>query len=477
MLKTTICTSLFFFFVIAAFSQNQVVYRADEFRENLPETFDERVYETGGDSTLTAEIKKMRMTEGGNIKYAFVRFSNNFDFRPVDLELESRMQVSIYFGQSGDVRYLVYRVVEVEFTKTSIKTREVNLPEAADNKFRRIFGEFAKQYKSDYKSLRPFIISFSVDLKKRPRKFQKRSINTLEDALANARPDTVKEVNFSGLELRTIPQVVFRFHNLEQLELSNNYLTAIPAELTKLEKLKYLGLDFNDLSNDSLDFSRNKNLKVLRLQHNPISTIPESVRKNRRLEDLLLGNNKLSDLKNASFRGLKRLKTLNLYNVQIEELPKNVKRLKRLEIIDLYHNNLRFLPEKMCELKQLQTLAVSHNRLWKLPENISRMKNLQTLHVHHNKLTSLPELPQSLTLLHFHNNRFTDLPSEVNTLANLESLDFSSNKIVRLPEELLQLPKLKSVFMMGNGYNRKKELFDDVDRFVVDLEGKNITVR
>jgi hypothetical protein len=31
--------------------------------------------------------------------------------------------------------------------------------------------------------------------------------------------------------------------------------------------------------------------------------------------------------------------------------------------------------------------------------------------------------------------------------------------------------------MMGNEYNRKKELFDDVDRFVVDLEGKNIIVR
>ncbi|MFT7483351.1 MAG: Leucine-rich repeat (LRR) protein, partial [Oceanospirillaceae bacterium] len=84
---------------------------------------------------------------------------------------------------------------------------------------------------------------------------------------------------------------------------------------------------------------------------------------------------------------------------------------------------------------------------------------------------------ESLILLHFNNNRFKDLPKEVSKLPNLESIDFSSNEIERLPAELLSFPKLKNVYMMGNEYNRKKELLDDVDRFIVDLERRNITVR
>jgi hypothetical protein len=477
MRKFTTClfTLLFYCFIIDA--QNQVVYSADEFRTNPPEMFDERVYESEGVNSPSAEVDRRRVEESGNIKYAFVRFSNNFNFRPVELALESRMTVSIYLGQSGDVRYVVYRVREYEMTDKSLKTREVELPQSADNKFRRIFGEFAKQYKSSYKSLKPFKVFFSVDLKKDKRNLDKSALNTLEEALTNARPDTVKELNLSGLELKEVPEVIYRFKNLEQLELSNNYLTSIPEELTKLKKLKYLGLDFNDLTNNSVAFARNRNLKVLRLQHNPITTLPESIRKNRRVEDLLLGNNKLSNLNMASFRGLRKLRTLNLYNVQIEELSENVKLLRRLEIIDLYHNDLRYLPKKIYKLKRLKTLAVSHNRLWKLPEKLYKLEKLKDFYVHHNKLSTLPELPQNVVLLHFNNNRFKDLPQSITKLPNLGSIDFSSNEIERLPIELLSFPKLKNVYMMGNEYNRKKELFDDVDRFIVDLERRKITVR
>ncbi len=472
-------TILFIFWVgsVTVFAQNQVVYRKAEFAEKPPSLFEERLYENREDNSLTGEVDRRRIEEAGNLKYAFMRFSNNFNFRPVELALQSRMSVEIYFSQTGDVRYIVYSVSEFERTATGFRNREVELPQAADNKFRRIFAEFAKQYKSSYKSLKPFKITFGLELKQAERKPQKSALNTLEDALSNTQPDTVKTVNFSGLELREIPDVIYRFRNLESLELSNNYLTFIPAELTKLKRLKYLGLDFNDLTNDSIFFARNRHLKVLRLQHNPITTIPGRVRKNRRLEDLLLGNNHLSELHTASFRGLRRLKTLNLYNVQIEELSENVAKLKRLEIIDLYHNDLRFLPDKFYKLKRLKTLAVSHNRLWKLPEKIDQMGFLNTLYVHHNKLSDLPALPASMILLHINNNRFKDLPNVVKTLPNLENLDFSSNEIERLPAELLQLSKLKNVYMMGNEYNRKKELFDDVDCFVVDLERRNILVR
>ena len=68
------------------------------------------------------------------------------------------------------------------------------------------------------------------------------TISTLEAARLTTRPDTVRYVFFNQLELTTVPDVLYRFPNLAELDLSKNRLTQLPARLTadlpKLDQTK-----------------------------------------------------------------------------------------------------------------------------------------------------------------------------------------------------------------------------------------------
>lgn len=477
MAKSTFILLLLSICFTTAVAQNKVVYRLDELEENPPTTFSEDNYESSSFILGGDENNQRLKDEVSNLSYALTRHYRNFNFRPTDLEVDVTLSINFYFTKEGAIEYVIYNAFKYETKDNKLSQTNYRFDEAIDNKFKLIFKEFAKIYTSSYRSLRPFVVRTNFNLRKQAKNTSKKYISTLEEATRNAEPDTVKKLNFSGLGLTTVPEVIYRFKNLESLELSNNYLTKIPAELTKLKKIAYLGLNFNELNEESIEFKRNKSLKVLKLQHNPLATIPTSLKKNRRLEDLFIGNNRLKKLNESSFKGLNKLKSMNLYNCQIDTLPDAFARLKRLEILDLYHNYLRVVPPSILKLKNLHTLAVSHNQLWKLPDDLAKLSKLEVLYVHYNKLSKLPDLPLSLTLLHFSNNRFSEFPMGISALYQLETIDFSSNNITETPNELLALPKLKFVFMMGNEYNRREELFDNVERFVVDLESKSIKVR
>ncbi|MFB0945471.1 MAG: leucine-rich repeat domain-containing protein, partial [Spirosomataceae bacterium] len=94
------------------------------------------------------------------------------------------------------------------------------------------------------------------------------SINTIEEASATMQPDTVKRLNFRGLELTQIPSVVYRFKNLVALSLDDNYLTSIPKNLKTLKKLTFLSMDHNFVTDDSISFTRNKKIQYLKLRYN-----------------------------------------------------------------------------------------------------------------------------------------------------------------------------------------------------------------
>ena len=80
-------------------------------------------------------------------------------------------------------------------------------------------------------------------------------LGDLAKASRTTRPDTVKIVQFGGLDLEQVPPVIYRFTNAEEFNLGSNYLTAIPAQLTTLPKLQRLNLMSNRLQDDSVFFA------------------------------------------------------------------------------------------------------------------------------------------------------------------------------------------------------------------------------
>ncbi len=305
-------------------------------------------------------------------------------------------------------------------------------------------------------------------------------ISTLETAEKTTRPDTVTRLAFNQLELTTIPDVVYRFPKLEELDLSRNSLHELPARLTAdIPTLKRLSLLNNAIPNDSVFITRNKHLLALNLQGNRITRVPASVRKNRRLESLWLGNNNLKDLNARPFPRLRRLTDLNLYNAGLTQLPKSIGRLKRLKILDSYYNKFTHLPRQVGRMKRLEQLAVAHNELHELPASLARLHRLQVLFVHHNKISQLPaefQQLQNLRVLDLGYNWFNVAPPVVGLLPALEELDLNNNNLREFPAVLLSIKTLKKVYMGSNPLFGKEAMTSPYATQIKQLEANNTQV-
>lgn len=282
-------------------------------------------------------------------------------------------------------------------------------------------------------------------------------ISTLEAARSTTRPDTVTTLAFNQLDLTSLPDVVYRFPKLEELDLSRNDLHELPARLTEIPTLKRLSLLYNHIPNDSVHFTSNTHLVALNLQGNRLTRVPPTIRQNRRLESLWLGNNKLANLDVKTLRRLRRLNDLNLYNAGLTTLPKQVGRLKRLKVLDLYYNKFTELPRQVGRIKHLEQLAVAHNDLKALPVSLTKLRRLQALYVHHNRLSQLPaefSRLRNLRVLDLGYNWFTVPPAVLTALPALEELDLSNNNLQELPQSLGSLRGLKKLYLRSNPLTR-----------------------
>jgi Leucine-rich repeat (LRR) protein len=280
-------------------------------------------------------------------------------------------------------------------------------------------------------------------------------IKGLNDALAALDTSKIKELYIENALLVSVPDVIYRFPNLEILSLTDNDIESVNIDMGRLRKLKHINLSGNILSEGNVRISANQSLRLLNLQRNIIKDVPDAVRNCKRLEILWLGRNRLTLLHNKSFRKMRRLKDLNLYKAQLADIPGGIKKLKRLEVLDLYHNDLEVLPVSVTRFRRLTHLAIANNRLSALPERIHKLKRLNVLYAHHNHLSKLPGTIvklKYLQLLDLGYNWFTDFPAELTAFTNLAELDLSSNNFTDFPEELLRISNLDKLYLRGNPF-------------------------
>ncbi|WP_097126054.1 leucine-rich repeat domain-containing protein [Spirosoma fluviale] len=306
------------------------------------------------------------------------------------------------------------------------------------------------------------------------------TISTLEAAEKTTRPDTVTMLAFNQLDLTSVPEIVYRFPKLEELDLSKNNLHELPARLTAdIPTLKRLSVLYNSIPNDSVFITRNKHLVSLNLQGNKLTRIPESVRQNRRLESLWMGNNSLTGVDTKTLRRMRRLTDLNLYNAGLTELPKTVNRLKRVKVLDLYYNKLTRLPDQIGRMKRLEQLAIAHNDLHELPASLARLRRLQVLFAHHNRISQLPDDFKKLNQLRVLNlgyNWFNVVPSTIGSLSALEEVDFNNNNLREFPTALILLRNLKKVYLGSNPLFGSEAMNSPYANQIRQLEANNTQV-
>lgn len=431
---------------------------------NRPLLDDEKNYTV----ILDVEVKK--------IISDFYRFANKQNTRFRDFNESKMIPVELLVQPDGTIDYFVYGYQGyVVSNRPSMFNDSLN--KENEQKLITLAEAFCKTYRLPANlSKNKFKTSFLINTGTQPKKPSKMYIYTVEMAETCDKPDTVKTLMLNNLDLEVFPNVVFRFKNLEKLDLSNNYIEKVPKAVSKIPKLRFLSLSNNPINNNELKFKRNTHIKDLNIQYTGIPLIPRSIAMNRNLEVLFLGNNRFEKFRKRDFKKMNHLKALNLYNARLSELPINVTRLPALEELDLYYNDLKQLPNEICDMPHLKTLAVSNNELWHLPANIAKIKTLETLYAHHNRLNDLPTLPD-LKLLHIGSNLFNTVPDQVYQLENMVEFDMSKNHIMEVPTQIRKFEKLQRVYFMGNDFDKIADKKEELAKLVTDLEKKDILVR
>ena len=440
----------------------------------------------------------------------------NLSIQMFGVEPEGLGMVVYYFvNASGKFDYVVYAIQEEDEGKIS---------QANISRFKNAIDSLLGNYQWPEFSNQATMFSDYFRFGWRKINSGDSTIYLLEQALQTQRPDTVKYLNFNQLQLKSVPEVVYCFQNLERLDLSQNELTDFKFEFSKFSSLKSLNLSHNkltefylpeanqilkeiDLSHNSLHhtgfnvavlpkleivnlshnnlrdstiyFSEGQHLKVLNLQHNKLTTVPIYVTANKKLESLWLGGNNLTNLTSKNFGRLKHLKDLNLYQCGLTSVPEGIGRLRRLEVLDLYYNKLTTLPRAVRRLKKLKQLAIAFNEIKELPAKLNCNKNLHTIYAHHNRISQLPDRIvklKKLTLLDINHNWFSAFPEIVTKITTLQELDSSYNNLTELSPNLLLMKQLQKLFISQNPVSTDKKLLSNYKPMLGKMEKDSVGV-
>ncbi|KAM8874557.1 podocan isoform 3-T3 [Spinachia spinachia] len=289
--------------------------------------------------------------------------------------------------------------------------------------------------------------------------------------------DNTRQLSLQNNKIAEITvQHISHLHQLETLNLQNNWLTTNGLEdegFEMLEELAYLYLANNKLNSApkvlppslvSADFAANQLTRIY----------PYTFGHKPNLRSVYLHNNKLSDagLPDHTFNGSDNLEILTLSSNFLRAVPRNFP--SSLYRLHLKSNKLEKIPEGAFDsLPNLRELYLQNNLLSNEGmdnETFSQLGSLECLDLSNNNLSVVPEgLPRNLVLLHLEKNSISSIPaSSLASVRNLEylllhnnklrsrsihptafqTLDLSSNQLSHIPSDLPE--SLEYLYLQSN---------------------------
>ena len=246
----------------------------------------------------------------------------------------------------------------------------------------------------------------------------------------------LKELMINNSKLSKLSDIWGAFPNLEYLDLSDNRIEELPPSFSQLSKLKTLSLDSNKISPASL-----KQIAAL-----------------NNLEELSLSNNpRLREANWDAFASLKKLKTLELVDLNLKKFPKVLCQLPALSSLDLSKNRLANL--NLSFGPNLESLDLSNNPVWTIDLQAKGLKRLEldTTSVH-----TLPKRLDQLEYLSIDNCYLPYPPRGVLAYSQLKVLSASKNRIEQLPEPLAQLKQLEILHLSHNYIEELPAFFSEL---------------
>ncbi|VDN92614.1 unnamed protein product [Brugia pahangi] len=168
-------------------------------------------------------------------------------------------------------------------------------------------------------------------------------------------------IELTRLELSVLHTCVGKVTKLKKLILHSNALAHIPKDIGDLKELQFLDLSTNKLDRLPAAIGCLPHLSTLLLANNKISSLPD-MSNLVSLQHLDVSHNQLTEFP-TSFPNQSKLHTLFLNSNYIKELPTEVNSLNdNLKTVNLSNNEIVDLPFLFCNCKKIKTLELANNK-------------------------------------------------------------------------------------------------------------------
>ncbi|VIO91878.1 Uncharacterized protein BM_BM10788 [Brugia malayi] len=168
-------------------------------------------------------------------------------------------------------------------------------------------------------------------------------------------------IELTRLELSVLHTCVGKVTKLKKLILHSNALVHIPKDIGDLKELQFLDLSTNKLDRLPAAIGCLPHLSTLLLANNKISSLPD-MSNLVTLQHLDVSHNQLTEFP-TSFPNQSKLHTLILNSNYIKELPTEVNSLNdNLKTVNLSNNEIVDLPFLFCNCKKIKTLELANNK-------------------------------------------------------------------------------------------------------------------
>ncbi|KAG0478250.1 hypothetical protein HPP92_012969 [Vanilla planifolia] len=156
------------------------------------------------------------------------------------------------------------------------------------------------------------------------------------------------------------------------------------------------------------------------------------------------------------------VRTLDMSNNKVAEIPLDIGKLINMQRLVLTNNMIHSLPSTIGSLRSLKILTLDENRMAILPDEhifitpmvCSSISLFVCETMNTKKLKDAMDKAHALSLLNVSRNKLRTLPPSIGGCTSLEELQANDNSIEELPETLCNLVHLKSLLLNSNKVNK-----------------------
>ncbi|KAK2581006.1 hypothetical protein KPH14_006056 [Odynerus spinipes] len=167
---------------------------------------------------------------------------------------------------------------------------------------------------------------------------------------------------------------------------------------------------------------------------------------------LRLSQKKLDELPSNLQALAPLLRTLDISENKITQIPDDIGKFTLLKQLNLSRNKLTALPETLGDLSKLEGLNASSNFIETIPLSLSKLTHLKQVNLSDNRIAEFPLMfcdLKHLDVLDLSKNRLTTIPDAAALLCVTE-LNLNQNQISTISEKLAECPRLKTLRLEEN---------------------------